>query len=184
MTLDGGLRRQAALLTRVASRALGFRGEEGGSLVEFAIALPLMMIVLTGAASFTLAFYNLQQLGNATAGAVQAAAAEAGTVGDPCATAASSVESALPGWTTTKLSLSMKWTDSGGTVHSEPASGLDAAAAFSCVAAGDGSADTTTEMSPNTPVVLTVQYTYTWLPVLTFSPTWAPLSSTEAAMAD
>ena len=63
-------------MARIASRALRLRGEEGGSLVELAIFAPLLFLILGGAGSFTLAFFNLQQIGNATAAAVQTVAAE------------------------------------------------------------------------------------------------------------
>jgi len=71
MRLEGGLRKTGAPLARILARLLRFRGEEGTELVEFAIVVPGLMIVLTGVASFALAFYSLQQLGNATTTAVQ-----------------------------------------------------------------------------------------------------------------
>jgi Flp pilus assembly protein TadG len=165
-------------------RAKRVKGEEGTSLVELAITLPIMLTLLTGAASFSLGLYSLQQLGSATTSAVQVVAADQGLVSDPCGTAAAAVESSLPHWTTTKLSLSMTWTDSSGTQHSEPtaAGTFDSAAAFSCATAGDGSSDTATAIGPNTPVVLTVSYSYSWLPVFKFTPKSA-LSSTQASLA-
>jgi Flp pilus assembly protein TadG len=185
MNIRRGVTRQFLRLAQRLLRAKCAKGEEGTALVELAISLPIMLTLLTGAASFSLAFYSLQELGNATTTAVQLVAANQGLVSDPCETATAAVESALPNWKTTKLSLSMTWTDSSGTQHSEPttAGTFDSAASFSCASAGDGSTDTSTAMGPNTPVVLTVSYSYAWLPILKFTPSSA-LTSTEAALAD
>ena len=185
MKIRGSKAWRALLPVRRHGRSVDLESEEGTSLVELAITLPIMLMLLTGAASFSLAFYSLQELGNATTTAVQLVAANQGLVSDPCETATAAVESALPNWKTTKLSLSMTWTDSSGTQHSEPttAGTFDSAASFSCASAGDGSTDTSTAMGPNTPVVLTVSYSYAWLPILKFTPSSA-LTSTEAALAD
>ena len=149
------------------------RSEEGGSLVEFAIVVPLLMTVLTGSASFALGFYSLQQLGNATAGAVQAIAAEQGVAPDPCAQAVTAVTAGLPGWTAGNITYTLVITDSSGATHQY---GATTGSTFSCT---PGAA----EEAPNEPVTLTVSYKYTWLPVLAFSPK-SPLTSTETAMAD
>jgi Flp pilus assembly protein TadG len=177
----------------IAGRALGLaqrlrrakrvRGEEGTSLVELAISLPIMLMLLTGAASFSLAFYSLQQLGNAATAGVRLIAANQGLVSDPCETAAAAVESALPNWTATKMTFTMSWTDSSGGSHSTGAIAEASSSAFSCATAGDGSTDTSTAMGPSTPVILTVSYNYPWLPIFLFTPS-SPLSSTEAALTD
>jgi Flp pilus assembly protein TadG len=151
-------------------------------LVELAITLPIMLTLLTGAASFSLAFYFLQQLGSATTSGVQLVAADQGLVSDPCETAAAAVESALPNWATTKLTFTLNWTDSTGGSHSKGPTAESSSTAFSCATAGDGSSDTATAIGPNTPVILTVSYTYTWLPVFKFTPSSA-LSSTQASLA-
>ena len=173
MKLDMVLRRQVGFVSRAVKRAMRLRGEEGGALLEFAITLPLLMTVLTGAASFSLAFYSLQQLGNAVSSASQLVAAEQGLITDPCATAVTSVTGSLPGWTASKLTYSMSITDSSGTAHPY---GPTTGSSFTCPA---GAA----EEAPNEPVTLTVSYAYTWMPILAFSPS-SPLTSTEASLAD
>jgi Flp pilus assembly protein TadG len=157
----------------VASRAKRFRGEEGGALLEFAVALPLLMTVLTGACSFSLAFYSLQQLGNAVAGAAQIVAAEQGVLTDPCATAVTSVTGALPGWTASKITYTLVITDSSGDAHTY---GPTAGSSFSCTGGAS-------EEAAGEPVALTVSYAYTWMPILAFSPSSA-LTDTETSMAD
>jgi len=163
-------------------RKLKPESDEGTALVELAISLPILLTLLTGAASFALAFYSLQQLSNATTTGVQIVAANQGLVSDPCEAAASAVEGALPNWTTTKLTFTMTWTDSGGSSHTSGPTAEASSTSFSCATAGDGSTDTATAMGPSTPVVLTVSYDYPWLPILKFTPSSA-LTSTEAALA-
>jgi Flp pilus assembly protein TadG len=173
MKLDWGLRRQVRLVSGAVKRAMELRSEEGGALLEFAITLPLLMTVLTGAASFSLAFYNLQQLGNAVSSASQLVAAEQGLITDPCATAETSVTGSLPGWSASKLTYTMVITDSSGSAHTY---GPTTGSSFSCTGGA-------TEEAPNEPVTLTVSYAYTWMPILAFSPS-SPLTSTEASLAD
>ncbi|MGD1063337.1 MAG: TadE/TadG family type IV pilus assembly protein [Terracidiphilus sp.] len=182
MKIRGSKAWRALLPVRRHGRSVDLESEEGTSLVELAITLPIMLMLLTGAASFSLAFYFLQQLGNATTSGVQLAAADQGLVTDPCETAAAAVEGALPNWTTTKLTFTMKWTDSSGGSHTAGPTAESSSTAFSCASAGDGSTDTSTAIGPNTPVILTVSYTYTWLPVFKFTPS-SPLSSTQASLA-
>jgi Flp pilus assembly protein TadG len=171
------LGRQGGWLVRGARCIQDLKSDQGGALLEFAVALPLLMTVLTGAASFTMAFYSLQAVENATAGAVQAVAAEQGTVADPCATAQTLVQAELPGWTASKISYAMTITDSSGTAHPYPSSGMTAGSSTFTCAAGSG------ELAPSEPVKLTVQYSYTWVPVVAFSPS-SPLADAETAMAD
>jgi Flp pilus assembly protein TadG len=170
------------LRVRRFGRSAEIANEEGTSLVELAISLPIMLMLLTGAASFSLAFYFLQQLGNATTSGVQLVAADQGLVTDPCETAAAAVEGGLPHWATNKLSFTLAWTDSTGGTHSQGPTVESSSTAFSCATAGDGSTDTATAIGPNTPVVLTVSYSYTWLPMYKFSGSSA-LTSTQAALA-
>ena len=182
MRLEGGLRKTGAPLARILARLLRFRGEEGTELVEFAIVVPGLMIVLTGVASFALAFYSLQQLGNATTTAVQLVAADQGLVSDPCATAQSSVQSTLPNWTPGKFSYEM-WvvSTSGTTTYSSTSSGGNTT--FSCTAVGWGTNGVAADqMEANEPVVLKVTYQYNWLPIMHFNPTMSNIVSTESAI--
>jgi len=152
--------------------------------LEFALMVPPLILVLTGAASFSLAFYNLQQLQNAVGATVPMVAAQQGMASDPCASALSDLEAALPTFNTSNLSYSLTVTASGGTT-TYTGSGTS----FTCQAAGPGTAaspNTTTEMEAGTPVVLKVSYTYTWLvivPSKDFSPS-TPLTASSAALAD
>jgi len=91
---------------------------------------------------------------------------------DPCATAESKVTSALPSWTVSKFTFTMVITDSSGTTHTY---GPTVGSSFSCTAGA-------TYETNNEPVTLTVQYSYTWMPILKFSPS-SPLTTTQGAIA-
>lgn len=173
MKIGRGLRTPARWLANCTRRALRLRGEEGGALLEFAVTLPLFLTVITGSASFSLAFYSLQQLGNATSNAAQLIAAEQGLLTDPCATTVTSVTGALPGWTASKFTYTETITDSTGTAHTY---GPTTGSSFSCTAGAS-------YLSPNEPVSIKVSYAYSWLPILAFSPS-SSLTSTQTALAD
>lgn len=156
-------------------RRAAFFGQEGGSLVEFAVVLPLMMTVITGAASFSMGLYSFQQLSNAASTVAQQLGAQAGTITDPCATTATTASSALPNWTSSKLSFTLKITNTSGTVNTYASgSTYGTGSAFSCTGGAS-------EMAPNEPVVVQITYAYTWFPILDFSPS-SPLTATEAAL--
>jgi Flp pilus assembly protein TadG len=175
MKLDCNLRKRSARIAGAAKRLMSLRGEAGDLLVEFAMTLPILIMILTGVTSFSLAFYSLEQLGNATVNAVQYVAADQGLTSDPCATAASQVTGALPGWSSSSFSYRLAITDSSGTTYYPSSTGWTSGT-FSCT----GGASEETE---NYTVVLSVKYAYKWLPILAFSPS-SPLTSTQAAVAE
>jgi Flp pilus assembly protein TadG len=164
----GGARRQT---NRRQRRVLFLGGVEGTALVEFAIVLPVLMSILTGAASFCMALYSFQQLGYAGSNAAQLLAVEQGLLADPCATTASTVTAALPNWTPSKITYTVTITDSTGAAHTF---GPTAGSSFSCTA---GASD----MAANEPVTVQVSYQYTWFPILSFSPS-SSLTSSESAL--
>jgi len=173
MKIGNGLRRMGNLVARRVKRGFGRRGEEGAALLEFAVTLPLLMTVLTGTASFSLALYFLQQIGNATSTAAQLLGADAGLVADPCAKVVTSVTGSLPNLTASKITYTVSITDSSGTVHTTPAT---TGSSFTCTSYA-------AYMAPNEPVSVTVSYAYSWLPVLNFSPS-SSLTSQETALAE
>src|SRR5580658_4966216 len=174
---DSGIKRKRPLLSRI--RLLIFGREEGNALVELAFVAPIMMLMLTGLASFAMALYSYQQLGYAVASASQQVGAEQGLITDPCATLESDITTALPGWTVSKFTFSATITDSSGTAHSF---GPTAGSGFSCTAgAGD--------MALNEPMAVTVSYAYSWFSILTWRPnnTFTPsgsLSVTESVLVE
>jgi Flp pilus assembly protein TadG len=80
---------------RICAR-LNSGGEEGSSLIEFAVCLPVLLLIMTGTFQFGLALNNYLMLTNATCVGAQQLAISRGQTLDPCATAVSAVTSAAP----------------------------------------------------------------------------------------
>jgi hypothetical protein len=71
-------------------------GEEGQSLVEFALVLPMLMFVVMGMFAFAFYIAYYQALTQAVGSAGQQVAASRGVITDPCATALTALEGASP----------------------------------------------------------------------------------------
>jgi Flp pilus assembly protein TadG len=71
-------------------------GEEGSSLVEFAVCLPVLLLILTGTFQFGLALNNYLMLTNATCVGAQQLAISRGQTLDPCATTVTAITAASP----------------------------------------------------------------------------------------
>lgn len=69
---------------------------EGGALVEMAVTLPLIMLIMTGIFSFSMALYQKLQLAEAVSNAGRYLATARG-VDDPCARTINAVYDASPG---------------------------------------------------------------------------------------
>jgi len=89
---------------RAHSRKSMFSDEMGGALVEMAIALPIMMIMLTGIFSFSMALYQKLQLAEALSSGGRVLAADRGDI-DPCQTATSAIIASAPGLQPSQLRL-------------------------------------------------------------------------------
>jgi Flp pilus assembly protein TadG len=83
------------------------KGEDGSSLIEFAVCLGPLMLIMTGIFAFGIAVGNYVILTNAcSAGAMQLAISRGSLASpnyDPCATAVSAVEAAAPTLTAASL---------------------------------------------------------------------------------
>jgi Flp pilus assembly protein TadG len=78
---------------RVCRRAAS---EAGGSLVEFAIVLPVLLLIVTGVFTFGIALNNYLELTDAVGIGGRQLAISRGQTTDPCATAVSAIENAAP----------------------------------------------------------------------------------------
>jgi len=137
---------------------------EGQSMVEFAILVPILLMVLTFMFSISMAMVSYEQLSAAVSGAALQDLSNALVVsgGDPCASIQTAVSNALPSFTASKLTYTMTVLNSSGTAVTY---GPTAGSGFSCTAAvavlqADEAANQQT-----TSGTLTVSYTYTWIPV-------------------
>jgi Flp pilus assembly protein TadG len=96
-------------------------GSEGGSLVEFALILPMMMLLITGMFSIGVGINNFMVLTNGVGSGARALAlsrgqtvpALAGT--DPCAYAVQLIGNATPSLKQSALSYTIVWTPTTGT---------------------------------------------------------------------
>jgi Flp pilus assembly protein TadG len=77
-------------------RRLLITDSEGGALVEMAVTLPLIMLIMTGIFSFSMALYQKLQLAEAVAAAGRELAVDRGSH-DPCADVQNTIDNGAPG---------------------------------------------------------------------------------------
>jgi Flp pilus assembly protein TadG len=120
-------------------RRLPFHGERGSAVVEMALVMPIMLMMLTGIFSFSVALYQKLQLAEAISNAARVMAAERGDT-DPCATTASAIYAAAPSLSKSNLTLTftLGGTNTSGTITGGTAYGGTKGTAPSCTAAGNG----------------------------------------------
>ncbi|MGD0913255.1 MAG: TadE/TadG family type IV pilus assembly protein [Terracidiphilus sp.] len=157
--------------------------EEGSQLVEMAVVAPLLLIILTGMASFGIALYSQQQLGLAASQAVQAVSLDTSQITDPCATIETAVSESLPQWSAANISYNLT-IYTGNTTTPSVTTGTLKGAAFTCKSDN-------ADLTQFQPIVLTVSYPYTWFPIMGWAkygtgaspstPTGS-LTTTQAAM--
>jgi Flp pilus assembly protein TadG len=150
------------------------RGDKGQSIVEMAFMLPILLVLIMGLFSIGIGMIVYEQLGEAAFAGDQAMASNEG-VDDPgttiqtdlCLKAETAVTTVLtggPNWSTANLAritysatLARTATDGTVTTTTIPAS----TGSFSCSAQSIAGA-----LGPKSQVTLTLQYTYTWLPII------------------
>ncbi len=99
------------------------RNEEGGALVEFAVVLPMMMVLITGMFSFGVVLNNYMVLTTSIGNGSRALALSRGqttpalAASDPCAYAVQVAQSSGPALNPKGMSFNISWTtiNSGGT---------------------------------------------------------------------
>jgi Flp pilus assembly protein TadG len=84
-------------------RALLRNGDEGSALVEFALILPMLLMLTTGMLVFGVAMNNYLQLTNAVSIGARTLAVSAQLTLDPCSTASTAITNAAPGLTASKF---------------------------------------------------------------------------------
>jgi Flp pilus assembly protein TadG len=109
----GWNRRAASLGLRVSSEFLGRRihallrtGDHGSAIVEFALILPMMLVLTTGIMVFGIAMNNYMQLTDAVSIGARTLAISAQLTLDPCATASSAITGAVPNLTPSRFTFS------------------------------------------------------------------------------
>ena len=90
---------------------------EGGALVEMAVTLPLIMLIMTGIFSFSMALYQKLQLAEAVSSAGRYIATARGD-NDPCANTVTALYSASPGLAHDSTHMIITLTDNGAALAS------------------------------------------------------------------
>ena len=88
--------------------------ETGGSLVEMALCLPILLMIVTGIMSFGVALNNYIMLTNAVEVGGRQLAIIRGNTTDPCHDVANTIAAASPMLKTANLQFTFIFTDSGG----------------------------------------------------------------------
>jgi Flp pilus assembly protein TadG len=78
--------------------------EQGSALVEFALILPVLLLLTTGILIFGVAMNNYIQLTNAVSVGARTLVVNAGIAADPCQLGATAIENAAPGLTAANMS--------------------------------------------------------------------------------
>jgi len=141
----GGKRRSLERL-----RALLHAGEGGSALVEFAMILPMMLILTTGILMFGIAMNNYLALTNAVSIGARTVAVNAGITLDPCSVASQAIIAASPGLAAGNLKFSYVFNGVG-------ASGTSCASpSVSSGAAGNLTSGSTVSVTATYPLNLSV----------------------------
>lgn len=104
-------------------------------MIEFALVLPMTMVVITGIFTFGFAINNYLELTNAVTIAAQDVAISRGSslANDPCKTATTAITTAAPQLNPKNLTISLTFTPNGGSAGS-PISGSSCTSATTDVA--------------------------------------------------
>jgi Flp pilus assembly protein TadG len=145
-----------SLVSKALSLARKLRGKviagnEGGSLVEMAVCLPVVMLIMTGIFTYSIALYQKLQLAEAVSAGGRALSVDRGDT-DPCKTVTSAIDAAGAGLTAASITLTYKLngTSQGTGTKSCPGPGSPATANTYMVAGG------TAEIDASYPCTLTV----------------------------
>src|SRR5579863_2474519 len=90
------------------------RSESGSAIVEMALVLPLMLFIMTGIATFSMALYQKLLLTDAVSSAGRVFAAEKGQ-SDPCADTWTALTKSSPGLASNSIAMTITYTPNGGT---------------------------------------------------------------------
>ena len=95
---------------------------KGSAMVEFALILPVLLLVITGVVTLGFTLNQYMELTNATAVGAQLVGVSRGNTSDPCALATSTIQSAAPYLTPASLQLSFTITPPLGSSSMTPTS--------------------------------------------------------------
>ena len=141
MTILGGLRRQAGMITRslnrltatkgsarrnsIGGRARAWlsRGDEGGALIEIALTVPALLGVLTGIITFGVAYSNQLTLTQAVGTGGQYLAQIRTSTTDPCKDVFTAIKNAAPSLTPANIAMTLTLNGTTPTMTNDSCSG-------------------------------------------------------------
>ena len=113
LKLEGGLvvedLTSSGMSERLRDAVIALPEDCGQSLVEFALIVPLFLIIVTGIFTFGIAFNNWEMMTEATSVGGRAVAISRGQTLDPCQTAAQAIEAAAPSLNPASLTFSFSF---------------------------------------------------------------------------
>ena len=95
-----------------AAKAFVTKGDKGGALVEMAVTLPIILLLMTGIFSISIALYQKLELAEAVSAGARFLATDRGDT-DPCASTAAKVYAAAP--TLSSANMTFSFAITGGT---------------------------------------------------------------------
>lgn len=107
-TSAGKARTQTPLAWRMRTR---WKREHGSAVVEMALVLPLMLLIMTGIATFSMALYQKLLLAEAVGSAGRFIAGDRGQT-DPCSDTWTALTQSAPGLSAGSISMTIKYTHS------------------------------------------------------------------------
>jgi Flp pilus assembly protein TadG len=110
-------------------RALLHADEAGNALIEFAMVLPMLLILTTGILMFGIAMNNYLALTNGVSIGARTVAVNAGLTLDPCSVAAQSIIAASPGLVASNLKFTYTFNGIGASGTSCPSASVSSGAA-------------------------------------------------------
>jgi Flp pilus assembly protein TadG len=116
---------------RQRRRSLLRGGEQGQTMVEFALVMPAMLAVITATFTIGIAFYSQMTLTSAVSAAAQDVQTIRLTTSDVCADTLTAIEAAAPSLKAANIGLTV-------TINGTPESGTSCAGATSTLAAAQG----------------------------------------------
>jgi Flp pilus assembly protein TadG len=122
-------------------RALLRSGEQGQTVVEFAMVMPALCALMTAIFTFAIGFYNQMTLTSAVSSGAQYLQTVRLTTSNPCADTLTAIEAAAPNFTASKISLTV-------TINGTVESGSSCAGATSTLVAAQGEPVTVTATYP------------------------------------
>lgn len=134
-------------------RSLRIRSDEGQSVLEFALCVPVLLLIVTGISTFGIALNNYLTMTNAISTSAQLLSVNRANTTDPCSLAATAFANAAPNLNSTNLKFSFALN---GTPY--PSSGTYSGSTGSTCSSGSTTTGAAGNLVAGQPAKVTVSY--------------------------